>query len=169
MTKVILNRLLICLALILTSSVCSFAQVGFTGEAELRTARTNWEPFFTKFKVAVRKRDQKALKSFMPAEFHCWYFEICSYRKDGNLIESDKNKKYTPDSVFISWSKNNNQGWNRLNDLVTRGVVYTFPADPAKSITLPKPNCKKDYSMLFTFRDGRWLFENFGVMGCGGH
>jgi len=105
----------------------------------------------------------------MPAKFYCWYFEICRHNKDGNVVDSDKEKNFTADSVFKSWSKNNNRGWNRLKDVVTRGVIYTYPADPNKSITLPNAKCETDYSMMFTFSEGQWIFDSFMIMGCGGH
>jgi hypothetical protein len=154
--------------LVLLFSANSFAQGGFTNE-NLKTAERNWKPFFTKFKTAVRNRDQATLKTMMPVKFYCWYFEVCRLDRDGNVVDSDKEKNFTTDSVFKSWNKNNNRGWNRLKDVVNRGVVETLPADPVKTITLPNAKCETDYYMLFNFEDGRWIFEIFMVMGCGGH
>ena len=131
------------------------------------TAEGSWEPFFTKFKTAVRNRDQATLKTMMPAKFYCWSFKICRFDKDGYVVESDKKENFTANSVFKSWSKNNNRGWNTLKDVINRGEVYTDPADPERSIRLPNAKCEIDYLMVFAFREGRWIFDSFSIMGCG--
>ena len=121
-------------------------------------AERSWKPFFSAFRVAVRKRDRTALRTMMSSDF---------FSSGGNSEGAE--------AAFQLWDDPNVGGWQAFNRIISRGTVPRaawWNAD-AKSkymgrVAPPAANIRRNvkrgavhWYAIFEFRDGRWYCTVF--------
>src|SRR5712692_5679347 len=121
-------------------------------------AERTWKPFFTEFRVAVKKRDRAALRKMMSSDF------FSSPGNDPGI-----------DAAFKYWDDANGQGWRAFNRTLNQGTVpmaawwdhgakrkyITRIAPPAANVRRNIDHAHVDYYAFFEFRDGRWYCTIF--------
>src|SRR2546428_11273478 len=92
-----LSRILILLALFIAPQTYA--------AANRIAAERAWKPFFTAFRVAVKKRDRVALRKMMSSDF---------FSSPGNDVGIE--------AAFQSWDEANGLRWRAFNQVLNQGT-----------------------------------------------
>jgi len=121
-------------------------------------AERAWKPFFTAFRVAVKKRDRAALRNMMSSDF---------YSSPGNDAGID--------AAFRICDEKNGERWRAFNAILNQGTVpmaawwdrgakrkyITRVAPPAANVRRNIDRAWIDWYALFEFRHGHWYCTIF--------
>lgn len=130
--------------------------------AQKQTADREWKPFFSAFRIAVKKRDRDALMSMMSRDF---YYLSSGGDENGN--------EDTRDEAFAYWENTGIGAWEALEKVLAQGTTTNKALrDPDRTwpsrIAPPQANNRRaianrsfPWYAIFEFRDGRWYCVAF--------
>ncbi len=128
-------------------------------------AECAWKPFFSKFRIAVRKRDRETLKKMMVPGF------LYSLGGGADCCDGDNR-----DEAFQFWDNPNVRGWEAFDRILSEGAVpqaawwsngekKARPSRVAPAAANIRRNIKRDriqwYAIFEFHEDGQWYCDIF--------